>query len=203
MNERHGDDGTVNPRQIFVLSGPSGVGKNTIARRLCCQGLAVRGITATTRPPKPGETDGEDYRFVTEDEFLRWMREGRLVEHARYVGHYYGTPAFALKEAARSGLPVLLTIEVEGGLQVKRRWPEATLVFVEPPSMKELERRLIERGRDGAEAIKRRIERARQELEYAPRYDFRIVNDELDAAVAEVARIISERYRPEKPQSQR
>ena len=180
-----------NPPQVFVLSGPSGVGKNTIADRLCRQGKAVRAVTATTRPPRPGEADGRDYHFVSEDEFRRWIETGRLIEYTNYVGHHYGTPLAAVNRAGASGLPVLLTIDVDGGLQVKKRWPQVTLIFVKPPSEAELRRRLQGRGRDDASTIEKRLRRARQEGAYVDRYDLCVVNDDLEQAVEQVARIVS------------
>ncbi len=183
------------PRQLFVLSGPSGVGKNTLAEELGRRGLAVRAVTATTRPPRAGEEDGRDYRFVSEETFRRWIEEGRLLEHTRYVGHYYGTPVASVNRAAEPGLPVILTIDVDGGLQIKQRWPEVTLIFVEPPSEQELRRRLEERGRDDAASIERRLERAREECALAHRYDCRIVNDRLESAAEQIGAILSSRYR--------
>ncbi len=184
----------IDPRQLFVISGPSGVGKNTIARDLCARGLATRAVTATTRPPRPGEQDGTDYHFVSVEQFQKWIRSDALLEHTQYVGNYYGTPVDSVKRAAASGLPVLLTIDVDGGLQIKRRWPQATLIFLEPPSEDELRRRLRGRGRDDEEEIDRRIERAREEMDYADKYDFRVVNNDLETAVVEIARIMAKRY---------
>ncbi|MFO7959025.1 MAG: guanylate kinase [Candidatus Brocadiia bacterium] len=184
----------VNPRQLFVISGPSGVGKNTVAAELCRRGLAVRAVTATSREPRPGEEDGADYLFISEDEFERWIEEGRLLEYTRYVGNYYGTPVESVNRAAAEGLPVLLTIDVDGGLQIKRRWPEVTLIFLEPPSERELRRRLEARGRDEDESIERRLRRARQEMEYAERYDHRVVNDRLEDALSRIQRIMEKRY---------
>jgi guanylate kinase len=192
MSTSGSDERLVDPTRLFVLSGPSGVGKNTVAEKLCEQGRAVRAVTATTRPPKPGEVDGSDYHFVSEVCFRRWIGEGRLVEFTRYVGHYYGTPAASVNQAAASGLPVLLTIDVDGGLEIKRKWPEATLVFLEPPCEAELRRRLRGRARDAAEDIEDRIGRAREEMAYAERYDCRVVNGQLETAVGEVAAIIEQ-----------
>jgi guanylate kinase len=183
----------AHPERVFVQSGPSGVGKNTVAHALFEHGLAVRAVTATSRAPKAGEVQGEDYLFLSEAEFRRWIDEGRFIEHAQYVGNLYGTPLASVNAAAESGLPVLLTIEVDGGLQVKERWPQATLIFLMPPSEEELVRRLRDRGRDGEAVIRRRIARAREELEYAARYDCRVVNDDLERAVAEVAEILAAR----------
>lgn len=180
-----------------MLSGPSGVGKNTIADRLRARGLAVRAVTATTRSPKPGERDGRDYLFVSEDEFKRWLHDGRLAEHTNYVGHYYGTPLASVDRAGESGLPVVLTIDVDGGLQLKRKFPAVTLIFVGPPSVEELRRRLESRGRDDAATIERRIARAREECALAAQYDYRVVNDGLDQAVEEVAEIVTRRTRRE------
>jgi guanylate kinase len=180
----------ADPAGLFVLSGPSGAGKNAIIRRLAEQGRAVRAVTATTRPPAAGETDGEDYYFVGEDEFDRWIQEGRLIEHARYVGHWYGTPIASANRASASGLPVLLQIDVQGALQIKEKCPEVTLIFVDAPSDEELRRRLVDRGRDDARSIDERLRRAREERACAGRYDHRVVNDDLDDAVEEVGRII-------------
>jgi guanylate kinase len=194
MTDQPGADDLARPQQVFVISGPSGVGKNTVARRLCRQGLAVRAVTATTREPRPGEQDGVDYHFVSAEEFERWIEQDRLIEHTSYVGHYYGTPVRSVNRAAESGLPVLLTIDVDGGLQIKGRWPGVTLIFLKPPSEEELKRRLAERGRDDPVSVQQRLRRARQEMEYAERYDRVVVNDDLEEACKEIAAILARNY---------
>lgn len=197
MDETDITDRLANPRQVFALSGPSGVGKNTIAGRLCEQGLAVRAVTATTRPPKPGEVDQKDYYFISRDQFRRWIEEGRLAEHTDYLGHYYGTPLSSVNRAAASTLPVILTIDVDGGLQVKRKWREVTLIFIKPPSEDELKRRLRGRQRDDTDSVQQRLRRAHEEYAYAEQYDFCVINDDLDKAVQEIAAIMSRRYTPD------
>jgi len=190
MGEETTTDGIVHPERVFVLSGPSGVGKNAIVRRLCDSGCAVRAITATSRSPRPGEEDGVDYYFVSEQQFEQWLREGRLLEHTRYCGNYYGTPASSVDRAARDGRPVLLVIDVDGALQLKRKWPDARLIFIRPPSEQELEQRLRERADEDDENMAQRLAQARHEMALADRYDHVVVNDRLEDAVEQVAHIV-------------
>ena len=178
------------PENVFVISGPSGVGKNSIAGRLCACGQAVRAVTATARSPKLHEEDGKDYFFVSPQQFERWAEEGRLLEHARYCGNCYGTPAFSVQHAARSGLPVLLVVDVEGAFQIKEKWPHVRLIFVMPPSDQALVARLRARGRDDEESIAGRLRRAREEMALATKYDYVVTNDVLEDAVDEVLGII-------------
>ena len=180
----------VHPERVFVLSGPSGVGKNTIAARLCESGGAVRAITATSRDPRPGERDGVCYYFVSAEGFEEWLREGRLLEHTRYCGNYYGTPAFSVNRAAQDGRPVLLVIDVDGALQLRQKWPQVRLIFIRPPSEKALEQRLRQRADEDDEGIARRLERARREMALADSYDQVVVNDRLEEAVEQIAQII-------------
>jgi guanylate kinase len=177
------------PGRLIVISGPSGSGKSTLARRLLERpDLRLQlSVSATTRQPRPGEQRNCDYVFVTPEEFER-MRGG-LLEFANVHGHFYGTPAEPARQAMAQGICVLLVIDVQGGFQVKERVPGSLLIFIEPPSLSVLESRLRARGTDPEAAIERRLDNARRELEMAARYDFRVINDELDRAVDELAAI--------------
>lgn len=176
---------------LLVLSSPSGGGKTTIARRL----LERRGdlgysVSATTRPKRPGEEDGRDYWFLSPAEFDRRVAAGEFLEHASYNGRQYGTLRAEVERLFRAGKHVVLDIEVAGARQVKERFPEAVLVFVLPPSGRELVKRLKDRQTEGADGLKRRLEIAMDELRSVPEYDYVVVNDELDRAVEDVAGIM-------------
>jgi guanylate kinase len=199
MGNRETARAIAHPERVFVLSGPSGVGKNAIAARLCERGAAVRALTATSRPPRPGERDGVDYYFLSENEFQEWLRDGRLLEHIRYCGHSYGTPAFSINRAAEGGRPVLLVVDVDGALRIKSDWPDVRLVFVAPHSLGELRQRLGARGEADEAGIRQRLARAREEMALADRYDCVVVNKQLEDAVEQVVRIIERAGRLESP----
>jgi len=179
-----------NPERVFVLSGPSGVGKNAVAEALRKRGVAVRAVTATSRAPRPGERDGVDYHFVSDEVFEDRVRQGRLLEHTRYCGHYYGTPASSVNEAARGGRAVVLVIDVDGALQLKRQWPGLRLIFLAPTDEQALRDRLLARGDVDDAGVASRLARAREEMALSGRYDWTVVNDRLDDAVQGVAAII-------------
>ncbi len=177
--------------KLIVISGPSGAGKSTVVNR------AIQGRTdmcfstsVTTRAPRPGEVDGKDYFFIDQERFQQMVDHGELLEHASYVAHSYGTPKAFVEKQMDAGFNVILDIEVQGARQVKEKMPGAVLIFILPPSMAELRRRLENRGTDSAEVIEARLRRAREELKEASLYDYIIVNDKLDEAAAEFAAIL-------------
>ena len=155
-------------------------------------------VSATTRAPRDGEVDGIQYYFVSEDEFLRMIDAGELLEWARFSGNYYGTPRASVEKHIASGEQVILEIEIQGARQVKEQFPEAHLVFIEPPSLEVLEQRLRGRGTETEEAIQARLETARIELAGVGEYDFRLVNDDLDLASRQLIAYI-ERHAQNRP----
>lgn len=175
-----------------MVAGPSGVGKGTVVKRLLDRGLhrLVVSVSATTRSPRPGETEGVDYLFVSDDTFDRMIDDRELLEWAPIVGHRSGTPARFVEERLSEGKDVVLEIDVEGARQVRARVPEAVLVFLEPPSFEELERRLRGRATEGEDDVARRLEVARNELDSRDEFDHVVVNDDLDRATDQVAAII-------------
>lgn len=173
------------------MTGASGVGKDSI-RRGAVPGLGplYYSVSATTRPRREGETHGEQYYFYDHDTFEAMIRDGELLEYAEYVGDYYGTPAEPVRAALAEGRDVLLELELVGARQVKRALPEAVMVFIAPPSLTELERRLRGRGTDSESKIQKRLARARDEIRAVREFDYVIVNDVLDEAVADFAGVI-------------
>jgi len=182
---------------LLVVSGPSGVGKTTMTRRIQARFDAVFSVSATTRPPGPGEVDGRDYHFVEEATFRDDLAHGRFLEHAQVFGrHWYGTPRDPVERDLAAGRVVLLDIDVQGALQVRAAMPEAMLAFVLPPSSDELLRRLRDRARDDEEAIQRRFSEAQREIAIAQScgaYDEFVVNDDLEMAVKQLEGAIERR----------
>jgi len=147
-------------------------------------------VSATTRKPRPGEVDGREYFFVDREEFQRMLHDGELLEHAEYVGNCYGTPRGPIDEKTSQGCDVILDIEVQGAFQVKAKMPEAVSIFIAPPSIEELEKRLRGRSTETEEKIAGRLETAKRELRLADTYDYKVVNDDVSRAVAELLHII-------------
>ena len=178
---------------LAVVSGFSGAGKGTVMKALLekYDNYAL-SISATTRAPRPGEQDGREYFFMTDGQFEELIQNDRLIEHARYVNHYYGTPRSYVESKMAEGKDVILEIEIQGALNVKRQYPDAILIFVVPPTAAELKRRLVSRGTETEEAIATRMETARVELSRKMEYDIRLVNDDLDEAVRALAGYVNE-----------
>ena len=176
---------------LFVISGPSGVGKGTVNKRLFEEfGNAVAfSVSATTRDPREGEVDGREYFFISRQEFEKRVANNEFLEHAEYAGNCYGTPRDYVLSLLQRGVSVILEIDVQGAMQVKRRMPESVSVFILPPSFEELEHRLRGRGTETPEKIEKRLAAAKAEMARAPEYDYQIVNDDLDAAYARLREI--------------
>jgi guanylate kinase len=181
------------PARLTVLSGPSGVGKGTVVRAL--RALAPRvwvSVSCTTRAPRPGETEGVEYYFVTREQFAEFVDAGELLEHAEFAGNCYGTPRRAVLEHLAEGVPTLLEIELEGARQVRRSMPEARFVFLAPPSVDALMQRLYGRGTESADALVQRLERAQVELAAEQEFDEVIVNNDVEQAAHDLAALIAE-----------
>ncbi|HJE98717.1 MAG TPA: guanylate kinase [Sellimonas intestinalis] len=176
---------------LTVLSGFSGAGKGTAMKRLMekYDDYAL-SISATTRNPREGEVDGREYFFKATEEFEKMIAQDELIEYARYVNHYYGTPRSYVEEQLENGKDVILEIEIQGALKVKEKFPDTLLVFITPPSAKELRRRLIGRGTESMEVIEQRLARAKEEAEGIDDYDCLIVNDDLESCVDELHSVI-------------
>ncbi len=176
----------------FVVSGPSGVGKSTVLRSVLERDPAVVfSVSHTTRAPRDGEREGEDYFFVDEEAFERRVADDGFLEHAVYQGHHYGTSREAVERPTRNGVDVILEVEVQGARQLRKRLPGAVLVFVLPPSMECLEERLHGRASDPQDAIRKRLARAQEEVREVHLYDYVVVNDDLDQAVAQLLHVIA------------
>ncbi len=172
---------------LIVVSGFSGAGKGTIVKRITGENPNYAlSISMTTREPREGEVEGKSYFFVSKERFEEAISNGELLEFATFVGNYYGTPRKYVEEMISQGKDVILEIEMQGAIQVKTRFPDAILIFVTPPSADELKRRLMERGTEDEATINKRMHRAYEESAFVDRYDYLLVNDDLDKCVEEL-----------------
>lgn len=174
---------------LIAISGPSGVGKGTIVKRLLEKGGYALSISCTTRGPREGEADGREYFFISKQEFLNLIDNGGLLEYSNHFENYYGTPKKFVEDRLKTH-DVILEIEVDGALQVKKVHPEIVLIMIVPPNKEELKRRLSGRGSENAEKIEKRLSRMEYELAQADKYDYTVINDNLDVAVTEIENII-------------
>lgn len=179
--------------RLFVVSGPSGSGKSSIIAKILDFLDLEFSVSATTRSPRPGEINGSHYHFISREMFEGMIERGELLEWARYNNHLYGTPLSPINTATENGRDILLDIEIQGARQVKENRPESIMVFIAPPNIAELERRLRHRGDTSEADIQDRLSIASQQLEVAPElFDYVIVNDDLDDAIGELTKLITE-----------
>ncbi len=175
---------------LLVVSAPSGCGKGTILGEILKDDSFYYSISATTRAPREGEQDGVNYHFITKEEFEQRIAQGGMLEYAQYCGNYYGTPKKEVEQMRDAGRDVILEIEGEGAMKVRALCPDAVFLFIAPPSVEELRRRLNKRGTEAAEVIEERVSQAARELSYADRYDYIIVNGELEKAIQDFRTVV-------------
>ena len=179
--------------RLFVISGASGVGKSTVLTAVMAQREDLRfSVSATTRKPRPGEVNGVNYYFITEAQFEEMIRENAFLEYDAHMDNYYGTPKEQLEEKLEHG-SVILDIEPNGAFHVRQSRPDAVLIFIAPPSLEELERRLRSRGDTSEEQIRLRLDRVQWELEQSKHYDYTVINDRVESCVDEILNIIAEK----------
>ena len=177
--------------KLFILSGPSGAGKGTICKALLAEADLELSVSMTTRNPRTGETEGESYYFVSKEEFLRKIDASGFLEYAEVYGNFYGTPKQPVIDKLSAGTDVILEIDMQGALKVKENYPDGVFIFILPPSMSELRKRLTGRGTETAEAIEMRLGETLKELSYIDKYDYCVVNGQLEEAVARVKAIVT------------
>lgn len=177
--------------KTFIISGPSGVGKSTVLKALF-EGRddLYFSVSATTRAPREGEVNGVHYHFIQPEEFMQWINDDAFLEYAQYVGNFYGTPKKFVDAAMDEGKDVILDIEIQGATQVYTKRPDTVRIFIAPPTWEELERRLTKRGTDSPEKIQQRLLRAKVEMKTAADYDYFVINDTVENAVAELQAIM-------------
>ncbi len=176
--------------KLFIISGPSGAGKGTICKRLIEDTDIELSVSMTTRNPRPGEIEGVSYYFTTKENFQKEIKEGGFLEHAEVYGNYYGTPKKKVIEKLSQGIDVVLEIDIQGALKVKEAYPNGIFIFILPPSMAELRKRITGRGSETEEAINMRLGETLKEVSYIDKYDYCVVNGELMEAVNRVKAIL-------------
>lgn len=181
---------------LIVLSGPSGVGKGTVRQAMLAQTKRDfhYSVSMTTRTPRVGEVDGQDYYFVSKAEFEQEIAQDGMLEYAQYVDNYYGTPLKYVNQTLDAGRDVLLEIEVQGAMQVRKKCPDGVFIFLTPPDLLELRQRITKRGTDDAKTIDKRMQKAAQEIQMMENYDYAVVNDKIDLAVKRIDRIIASEH---------
>jgi guanylate kinase len=193
----------MNKRGILaIISGFSGAGKGTVVNKLLEKDNYAVSISATTREPRQGEVDGKNYFFKSRDEFENMIENNQLIEYAEYVGNYYGTPRDYVFKKLEEGYDVILEIEMQGALKVKEKFPETALIFITPPSADELKKRLVGRGTETIEQIDKRMSRAVDECDYMNKYDYIVLNDDLDECVDEIHRLLQSIHNAKENQSE-
>lgn len=178
---------------LVIISGPSGSGKGTVVKNLESEDYAL-SISMTTRNKRPGEIHGKDYFFCTKEQFIKQRDSNQLLEHAEFVGSMYGTPKQYVEEQIINGKAVILEIDVEGALQVKQKFMDCVLIFLMPPTLEELSKRLINRKTEDMQTIERRLKRCENEIKYIEQYDYLVINDEVANAVQKIHTIINSEY---------
>lgn len=178
---------------LIVLSGPSGVGKGTVRQSMVESHLFdfKYSVSMTTRSPRPGEVDGEDYFFTTKDKFKEAIEQGQMLEHAEYVDNFYGTPLAPVQKMLDEGQDVLLEIEVNGAMQVRDKMPDGVFIFLTPPDLMELKHRIEKRGTEAEDVIETRMKTAREEIMMMENYDYAVVNDKVECAVNKIKDIVA------------
>lgn len=178
--------------RLFIISGPSAVGKGTIVKRILKSDSKVHlSVSATTRNPREGEEEGVSYYFMSDEQFVKAVGEGGFLEHASVHGHYYGTPKTPVMSQLKAGRDVILEIDVQGAMQVKESYPDGVFIFILPPSVDALRSRIMHRGTESEEDIQVRLGAAQREMEYLEHYDYYVVNDDLEKAVDSVKKIMA------------
>ncbi|GAB6149797.1 guanylate kinase [Clostridium novyi] len=186
MNQSEKD----NQGLLLVISGPSGAGKGTICKELMKNGDFWLSVSATTRSPRKGEVDGQNYYFLTKENFVDKIEQKDFLEYAEVYGNYYGTPKSNVLEKLKNGKDVILEIDIQGALKVKENYPKGIFIFILPPSMEELKNRIIKRGSETEESLMTRFKSAYKEINYVSKYNYAVINDEVDKAVEKIKSII-------------